>query len=375
MKPVTRISATIQARERLEASAGARPRRWAQIYPVGPQWFGAVMGTGILATCVQRLAVFVPGLHWVALALLMLAWGVLAVVAAAFTLDAVRCPDRFRTGLSDLNTVPFYGSVAMGLLAVGAATHAVSDTHLPVAAAAAAWALWGVGTLLGVVTAVGFPVRLLITSPVDRGVPTPVWVLPVVPPMVSAAGGASLAATLPPGVGVSALLVGCAGLFVLTLVLGAGVLVSAYGHVLRGGSVPLPISPSFWIPVGVAGQSTAAANFLLPSAEHALSSSAYTVLHTAGVAYSAVALSLGTVAAAVALRITLHALRRGMTFSLGWWSFTFPVGTMSLGLSAFGTTLAAPWLHVAATVVCACLCATVSLCLVLSTRLWSTGRA
>jgi tellurite resistance protein TehA-like permease len=98
------------------------------------------------------------------------------------------------------------------------------------------------------------------------------------------------------------------------------------------------------------------------------------VLHELAVGYSVLALSLGAVAAIVALRVTAGALRRGMTFSLSWWSFTFPVGTMSLGLLALGTTLGAPWLLGASAAVCACLAGTVGLCLVRSVRLWRTGR-
>lgn len=48
-----------------------------------------------------------------------------------------------------------------------------------------------------------------------------------------------------------------------------------------------------------------------------------------------------------ALRITSRALRRGMTSGLGGWSFSFPVGTMSLGLSAFGTPVGTAWPHAA----------------------------
>jgi tellurite resistance protein TehA-like permease len=34
---------------------------------------------------------------------------------------------------------------------------------------------------------------------------------------------------------------------------------------------------------------------------------------------------------AIAALITLRALRRGLPFSLTWWSFTFPVGTVVTG--------------------------------------------
>lgn len=356
-----------------DAPAGARRRPWSAVEHVGPTWFPAVMGTGILATCTQGLAGAVPALHVPALLLLALAWLVLAAVGGTFLLHAHRRPDRFRAGIADLAVAPFYGAVSMGLLAVGSATLAVAGPHLPATATAAAWVLWTGGTLLGVVTAVGHPVRLLAAGPGERGAPTPVWALPVVPPMVSACGGAVLADTLPPAAASAVLLV-CGGLFVLALSLGAAVFVLVYGRLARGHALPLQGSPAIWIPLGLAGQSTAAANFLLAGAGGLVPPGALAALHELAVGYSVLALSLGAVAAGVALRVTAGALRRGMTFSLGWWSFTFPVGTMSLGLLALGTTLGAPWLLWASAAVCACLAGTVGLCLVRSARLWTTGR-
>lgn len=374
------VSLKLTTSDPVDDRATGRPiglpgRRWPWLPAshVGPQWFAAVMGTGILATCTERLALFIPGLHAAALGLLVLTWSVLAAVAAAFASHAVRHPARFRASIEDLGILPFYGAVAMGLLATGGATLAVAEAHLPATARVLAWVLWSAGTLIGVVSAVAFPVRLIAAGPAERGVPTPVWVLPVVPPMVAAAGGAVLADALPPE-GAYTLLLASGCLFMLTLSLSVVMLILAYGHLVRGGPVPLPASPSFWVPVGIAGQSTAAANFFLAPAEVALSSTAQGIMLMLTVAYSTLALSLGTAAAGVALWITVRALRRGMSFGLGWWSFTFPIGTMSLGLSAFGTTLDAAWLHGASAMVCIILSGTVALCLVHSVRLWTTGR-
>ena len=123
--------------------------------------------------------------------------------------------------------------------------------------------------------------------------------------------------------------------------------------------------------MGIAGQSKAAANFFLAPAEPALSSTAHGIMLMLTVAYSALALTLGTAAAGVALWITVRALRRGMAFGLGWWSFTFPIGTMSLGVRHdAGCRVAAR----ASAMVCIILSGTVALCLVHSVRLWTTGR-
>lgn len=354
-------------------TAGRRPGL--AVEHVGPQWFPAVMGTGILSVCTERLAAAAPALHGAALAALAVAWLVLLVVGGTFLRHARRRPDRFRATVADPAVVPFYGAVAMGLLSVGAATSAVLGPHLPSTASAAAWLLWVLGTLLGVVTALGCPVRLLAAGPAERGAPTPVWALPVVPPMVSAASGAALTATLAPGPAATALLAACGALFVLSLCLGTVVFVLAYGHLARGNALPLQGTPAIWIPLGMAGQSTAAVNLALVPAGADLPPAALGGLHAAAVGYSAVALLLGAVAAAVALRVTVRALRRGLRFSPAWWSFTFPAGAMGLGVSALGTTLGASWLIAVSAGICAGLAGTVGLCLVCSARCWLTGRA
>ncbi|MCJ8503455.1 TDT family transporter [Kocuria flava] len=351
-------------------------RRWS-LRPsdhVGPNWFTAVMGTGILATAVENFTGAVPWLHVVAVVALVVAWIVFTAVGTGFLAHALRDPARFRATLGDIAIAPFYGAVAMGVLSVGAATFAVAGRHLPAAAAATAWVLWALGTVLGVATALLHPVRVIAVHPAERRSPTPVWALPVVPPMVAATGGAVLSTTVPPGGASFTVLLVCGALFGLALYLGIIVFVLAYGHLMRGNSLPLQGSAAIWIPVGVAGQSTAAANQLLAHAGDVVSPPAHGALHAIVVAYSAVTLILGAAAVAIALRVTVSALRRGMTFSLGWWSFTFPVGTLSLGLFAFGTTLQASWLLWAAAAVCACLTGTVGMCLVRSARFWVTGR-
>lgn len=351
-------------------------RRWSLLACeyVGPNWFTAVMGTGILATAVENFAGVVPQLHAVAVAALVVAWIVFAAVGTSFLSHAVREPARFRATLGDIAVAPFYGALAMGLLSVGTATFAVAGRQLPATATAIAWTLWIVGTGLGVATALLHPVRVIAAHPDERRSPTPVWALPVVPPMVAATGGAALSGTVPHGGASFAVLLVCGALFGLALYLGIIVFVLAYGHLMRGNSLPLQGSAAIWIPVGVAGQSTAAANHLLAHVGDLVSPAAHGALHVIVVSYSVVTLALGAAAVAIALRVTVRALRRGMTFNLGWWSFTFPVGTLSLGLFAFGTTVQAAWLLWAAAAVCACLFGTVSLCLVRSARFWVTGR-
>src|SRR5690349_19263073 len=96
-----------------------RPTRTA-LPPVGPAWYGAVMGTAILATLTQTL---LPGLG-VARVLLVLGWLLLAGLTVGFAVRARRHPGTLADS-ARIGALPLWGMVSMGALAVGSATAAV----------------------------------------------------------------------------------------------------------------------------------------------------------------------------------------------------------------------------------------------------------
>jgi tellurite resistance protein TehA-like permease len=83
--------------------------------------------------------------------------------------------------------------------------------------------------------------------------------------------------------------------------------------------------PTLWIVLGPVGQSIAAANGLA-----GVDPSAAPVAQLYGLAAWGFALLwLG-----IAVAVTTSTVRTGLPFSLAWWSFTFPVGTVVPGTSA-----------------------------------------
>ncbi len=93
---------------------------------------------------------------------------------------------------------PFYGAVAMALLTVGSATGITGPDFLGHdVAITVSLTLWTLGTALGLVTYVVMMIRLVR----DAGMATamPFWLMPVVPPMVSATTGAAVSTHMPEG--------------------------------------------------------------------------------------------------------------------------------------------------------------------------------
>ncbi|WP_426594625.1 TDT family transporter [Cellulomonas sp. McL0617] len=297
------------------AVVATTPRR---LSAVGPNWYATVMGTGIVADAAVTLPHQVTGLHTVALLVWLLAVGLLVAVTVATVTHWRLHPVEARAHLRHPVMGNFYGAMPMSLLTVATGTLLLGRdlVGLP-AALTIAWVLWVVGTLGGLVCA-----ALL---PVVRGAGSAFggWLMPVVPPMVSAATGALLAAHLAPGPGRHAMVVLCYGLFGFSLLASAVVIPLVLRRLVAHGPGPAALVPTLWIVLGPLGQSITAA--------HLLGLVAGPGARTFGLAYGLVAWAAAMAWLAVVAVITVLARP---PFGLPWWSFTFPLGTVVTGTSA-----------------------------------------
>lgn len=212
--------------------------------PAGPPWWGSVMGTAILANLASLHGYSVPA--WLILAI---AWILLIAQSVGFA----RRVHHDRTVLTDALTIPGeatgWGMVSMGILAVGAATAQIIPDTWGIDAV-----LWTIGTILGIAITPWFCAKILTHR---AGQPVFAWGLPVVAPMVSATGGANLSGHVPPAFELPTLVV-ATGCFALTLTCALPIFAYVYAH----GWPPINASVSAFIPLGVVGQSTAAAHAL-----------------------------------------------------------------------------------------------------------------
>lgn len=337
-------------------SRSSAKRRSEAFAHITPNWFAAVMGTGIVATSAIGVAGDLWAVRGFATAIWLLAAVLLVVITAAFSVHWVRHPMQARRYAADPVMIQFYGAIPMALLTVGAGTITVGSSILGTDAAVVVdAALWSVGTLAGVCTAIAVPL-LMMTRHRRRSdlVALPAWLMPVVPPMVSATTGALLVDHVPAGQWRVSFLLLCYLLFGLSLFLGLITLSMIYGRLVYG-TVPTGCAaPTIWITLGVIGQSITAANSLAAHADSALawySSDSHTIatgLRVFGIGYGVAATGLGVVMFALAAAVTVHNIRRSMPFALTWWSFTFPIGTCVTGLAALGTALDSTMFRIAA---------------------------
>lgn len=343
---------------------------------VGPAWYPIVMGTGILATLLgyhqDRSVLVLPA----AAVLLALAWIVLGGLTVGFGLRCRRSPGTLRATLADPVEGPGWGTVAMGILSAGSA----AGTVLPrladsteQAAYAVFWATWALGTLLSLATTLDFATRFALRG---MGTPTPVWGLPVVAPMVPATLSCVLAQRVDaPGGRLVMILVGCA-CFAVSFVLAGLVFATSYHHHWRREPLPLHLRTSLWIPLGIVGQSTAAAQLIASDSLPLLRTEVHDTVLALARGYGLVVLALlGPLVAGYAAVTTVRAMLDGLPFTPGWWSMTFPVGTCALGAHLSGVVHGSDVWATAGWVITLVLVGTWSLCAVATVRALLQRRA
>ncbi len=335
-------------------AATFEPSRVAQRAPVGlgPNWFATVMGTGIVANAAATLPIGVPGLLPVARGLWVLDGLLLVIVATAVLVSWRRCPGSGRHHLDDPVMAHFYGAPAMALLTVGAGALLLGEPLVGTAAALVlAGGLWSVGTVLAVATAVVVPYRAFTSHRVAPDAAFGGWLMPVAAPMVSAATGPLLVARLPAGDLRLTLALVCVMLFGLSLVASLMVMTLVWSRLMHhqvGGAAAVP---TLWIALGPLGQSITASHTIALTAPTSLPAPYGAAAATADVLFGVPMWGFAMFWLALAASLTVRAARLepgGLPFTLGWWSFTFPVGTVVTGTSALAVTTGATFLVVLA---------------------------
>ena len=157
----------------------------------------------------------------------------------------------------------FYGAAPMALLTVGAGAVLVGKDLIGERVAVDLdWVLWTAGTLGGLFTAISIPYLMFTQYRVEPDAAFGGWLMPVVPPMVSAATGALLIPHMAPGTGRQTMLYGCYAMFGLSLVASLIIITMVWSRLAHFGTSGTARVPTLWIVLGPLGQSITAAGLL-----------------------------------------------------------------------------------------------------------------
>ncbi|MDX2848594.1 TDT family transporter [Actinacidiphila glaucinigra] len=317
----------MHVRQRQPATTGTRRPH------LTPGWFAAVMGTGIVANAAATLPRSSPWLRdaatvvWAGAALL------LVLLAGAYGRQR-----SLRSHATDPTQAQFLGALPMALLTVGAGALLLGGRVLGDRTALTVdWVLWSLGTALGLATACAVP-YLMVTR--HRFAPDAAfggWLLPVVPPLVSAATGALLVPHAPAGQPRLALLLACYAMLGLGLVAVLLVLAMVYSRLVHHDAPTGAVVPTVWIGLGAIDQAVTAMGTLAAAAPSALpapsarGAAAFALLGGIGL------WGFATLWLVLAAALTVRQLRSGLPFAPSWWSFIFPLGACVTGTGVLAT--------------------------------------
>ena len=299
---------------------------------IGPNWFASVMGTGIVANAGATLPVQFPGLRAVVELVWVFAAVLLAVLVVAVGGHWLRHPTSVRSHARNPQMTHFFGAAPMALLTVGTGSLLIGRNLIGESAAVSlAWVLWCAGTALGLYTAVRIPFLMFTQLSVEPDAAFGGWLMPVVPPMVSAAGGALLIPHAPQGAVRETLLYGCYAMFGMSLVAAMIIITMIWSRLMLYGTSGSARVPTLWIVLGPLGQSITAVGLLGVNASLVVSADLATMMNSFSIIFGVPVWGFAVLWIALASSLTFRTWRRGMQFALTWWSLTFPVGTFVTG--------------------------------------------
>jgi C4-dicarboxylate transporter/malic acid transport protein len=321
----------------------------ARLKNFGPNWFASVMGTGILATAGATLPIQVPGQHVFTRVVWVGAGALLLVLVIAVTVQWIRHPTVARSHSRNPQMAHFYGAAPMALLTVGSGAILIGKDLIGLRLAVELdWVLWTAGTVGGLFTAATIPFLMFTQLNVEPDAAFGGWLMPVVPPMVSAAAGALLIPHMQPGTGRTTMLYGCYAMFGLSLVAALIIISMIWSRLALYGTSGTARVPTLWIVLGPVGQGITAAGLLGTNAALAVPPELANGMRIFAILFGVPVWGFAVLWIVLASELTVRTLRRGMPFALTWWSLTFPVGTFVTGTTQLAVHTGLPAFKIAA---------------------------
>jgi len=300
-----------------------------------PNWFTVTMGTGIVMLNLLAFPFDFPGRHALAETLWLADAALYLLFALLFLGRIILFPETVEPLLRHPAMSMFLGAIPMGLIPIvngcvlfgGAGM--VGTAHL----------LWWIDVALAVGVALLVPYRLFVQHDHALDRITPLWLLPIVGPEVTASGGAVLAPHLAPAaaqavLAVSYLLWAMSVPFALSIIT---LVILRYAlHKLP----PAEMAASVWLILGPIGTGALGLLTLGQAAPAILAGGPLAgmaaVARDGGLLAGFLLWGMGLWWLAIAAAVTFRYLRQGLRFNLGWWGYTFPLGVFTAATLALG---------------------------------------
>lgn len=303
----------------------------------GTNWFTFVMGIGIVAALTYTSPVPFSGLHIIGITLFFLANVVFILALGLWSWRWIHHTDEALKDFSDPGKILFYGALAMSINVIGN-DYLVIGRHLltPTTALMISKALWLCGVAVALFTVITVPYLLFVAHKVSLEDTHASWLIPVVPPIVAAATGAKLIpywSTLSWQLFFTILILAMFGMTFFLFIMISSLYYSrlVYCSKLSGSFVP-----SVWILIGPIGMSMTLFS-TLPSVTQPFLASWNSGFQALGFIFAISMWGIGLwwiVIASLYSLLHLSKKENKLPFSLGWWSYVFPLGSFTTGTYA-----------------------------------------
>lgn len=309
-----------------------------------PAWYGSVMGTGAvaLALAAQAVAWDVPALGQAAFVMLIVA-SVLAVVLLPRYVRRAGSTSDLVGELSDPGHGAMLATLPAGLLVLATAWGRIGPEHI--ASGIALWVsavLLVIGAVIATTLGIAWSTLMLRSTPDLAGV-NGGWLIPPVMNMLVPLPMAALIQANPDLA--PSLVVVAFAFYGIGVILFLAIITLLIARLALRQPLPAQMAPSLWIPLAPAGM-VGLALLRLQQAAAAAGVEGYSGV-TLGLAVSAMGVGFGLWWAVFAW-VELHHIRTqgGPPVHPGWWGFVFPIGAMTLSITAIGTATDIAWISV-----------------------------
>ncbi len=302
-----------------------------------PNWFAAVMGTGIVALALNEFVSTVPALHSVAFGLWLLNAVIFILMLVIYAARWILFFQEAKRILDHSVVSMYFGCIPMALATVinGLvifATPAVGTQAIDIAV----W-LWIVDVIIAIACGIAVPFLMFTRQQHSTEGMTAIWLLPIVAGEVAASSGAVLADHLSLEPGAQMIVLVSYILWGFSVPMAFCIMAILVLRLSLPKLPPTTMAPSMFLTLGPIGTGALGVLALgtvvlkIPSmALHAAS------LHSLGMVGGLVLWGVGVWWIGISVLSTIKYFKRGLPFNLGWWGYVFPLGVFSIATLRLG---------------------------------------
>lgn len=285
---------------------------------LAPAAFTMVMGTGALAVATLEMSQIFPPLYWFAQFLNILNYALFFLLALWAALSWPKNVPTLLENFEQPDNCALYSALGIALLVLG--TQALRFGFGEIIAVC----VWGSGALITLVFNYGILLRFFLHPGIEMSHITPVLFVPVASMVVLPVAGAPISVMLDSGVIRNVVILAS----ILALGGGLALYVGLFSMMLQRHLLirPLPdqLAPTLWIHLAPIGWAAVA---LLALAQNVFPEAYLGAAEVIAILLFGAAIWWLIMAAIICIRaLTSH----NLTFSMAWWSFIFPIGSVTI---------------------------------------------